>query len=125
MSDRATQRKGDIALTQAVAKFTTIGYDVSLPITESAPYDMIVDTGANLIRVQVKYTSRDEIDLRKIHSNAQGYVVKKSKEAEYDWLFVYHEDGSSYLIEECLSDRSTISTSKMIPMDSWQSGRMH
>ncbi|MCA1566752.1 MAG: hypothetical protein LC803_14125 [Acidobacteria bacterium] len=41
---RVTQRKGDIATTQASATFTRLGYDVSVPITESAKYDLIIDT---------------------------------------------------------------------------------
>ncbi len=75
---RKTQRKGGIAVAQAIASFTRAGYDVSLPLTESAPYDLIVDTGLDLKRVQVRYTSSHQVDLRRIHSNSQGYVVKRT-----------------------------------------------
>ena len=34
---RQTQRKGDIAVAQAIATFTRMGYDVAVPLTESAP----------------------------------------------------------------------------------------
>jgi len=54
---RITQRKGDIAVSQAIARFTKMGYDVALPLTESAHYDLIVDTGRVLKRVQVRYSS--------------------------------------------------------------------
>jgi hypothetical protein len=33
---RITQRKGDIATSRAVATFTAMGFDVSIPLTESA-----------------------------------------------------------------------------------------
>ena len=33
---RNKQRRGDIAFSQAIASFTRFGYDVSLPLTESA-----------------------------------------------------------------------------------------
>jgi PD-(D/E)XK endonuclease len=49
---RATQRKGDIAKARAVAMFTQMGCDVSIPLTESAFYDLIVDDGHRLYRVR-------------------------------------------------------------------------
>jgi hypothetical protein len=41
---RETQRKGDIAVSQAIATFTKMGFDVSIPFTESAAYDLVADT---------------------------------------------------------------------------------
>ena len=105
---RITQRKGDTAVAQAIASFTKIGYDVSLPLTESASYDLIVDTVEGLKRVQVKYTSTGEVDLRRIHSNSKGYVVKKSKENTYDWLYILEENGKEHLIKECLHGRRSV-----------------
>jgi hypothetical protein len=75
---RITQRKGDLATAKAIATFTQMGYDVLIPITESAPYDIVIDTSEGLKRVQVKYSSDRKVDLRNIHSNSNGYVVKKS-----------------------------------------------
>jgi len=102
---RETQHKGDTAVSQAIASFTKRGYDVSLPLTESASYDLIIDTKKGLKRVQVKYTSTHEIDLRRIHSNSQGYVVKKLEPNSYDWLYIYSSDGEEYLLKKCLSGR--------------------
>jgi hypothetical protein len=108
---RVTQRKGDIAVTQAIALFTGLGFDVSLPITESAAYDLVVDVGDTLHRVQVKFTSNGKVDLRRIHSNSSGYVVKLTKENAYDWLFVYHA-GQCYVILECLAGRRHVTMKK-------------
>mgnify|MGYP001610454294 CR=1 FL=1 len=105
---RTTQRKGDIAVAQAIAKFTAMGYDVALPITESAPYDLIVDIGTKLVRVQVRYCSVREVALRRIHSNSKGYVVKKTFVNAYDWLYIYKKSGEEYLIKQCLSNRNSI-----------------
>lgn len=103
---RITQRKGDIAVSQAIATFTRMGFDVSLPVTESAPYDLILDTGnEGLKRVQVRYTSLSEVDLRRIHSNSNGYVIKKPKENAYDWLYILKQDGTEYLLKSCLPGR--------------------
>ncbi|MFA5991581.1 MAG: group I intron-associated PD-(D/E)XK endonuclease [Candidatus Doudnabacteria bacterium] len=106
---RITQRKGDIAVTRAIATFTKMGFDVALPITESAAYDLILDTPEGLKRVQVRYTSIKEVDLRRIHSNSNGYVIKKPKENAYDWLFVLKNTGEEYLIKSCLFNRRSVS----------------
>ncbi|MBU1160140.1 hypothetical protein KKD04_03100 [Patescibacteria group bacterium] len=105
---RNTQRKGDTAVAQAIATFTKAGYDVLIPLTESAAYDLVVDNGKNLKRVQIRFTSTKEVDLRRIHSNSSGYVIKKTKDNSYDWLYILCSDGKEYLIKNCLWGRRSI-----------------
>jgi len=105
---RTTQRKGDIATARAVATFTEMGFDVALPLTESAAYDLIVDDGDRLIRVQCKFSAGRQVDLRRIHSNSTGYVVKRTSSGAYDWLYVLSGVGSEYLIKDCLSGRRAV-----------------
>lgn len=97
-----------MATAQCIATFTRKGFDVLLPLTESAAYDLALDTGESIVRVQVKYSSGNEVDLRNIHSNAKGYVVKKTKKNSYDWLYVLHKSGAEYLVKECLEGRRSI-----------------
>jgi hypothetical protein len=105
---RTTQRKGDIATARAVATFTEMGFDVALPLTESAAYDLVVDDGVNLQRVQCKFAGGAQVDLRRIHSNSNGYVVKRTPANAYDWLYVLSQDDSEYLIRECLAGRRAV-----------------
>ena len=105
---RTTQRKGDIACSRAIAKFTALGYDVSIPFTESAAYDLVVDANGELFRVQVRYCSTRQVPLRRVHSNSQGYVVKKTQDNAYDWLYIFKSTGEEYLIKRCLSNRNSI-----------------
>jgi hypothetical protein len=105
---RTTQRKGDIAVAQAISTFTKLGYDVALPITESAAYDLILDISDKLIRVQVRFSSTKDVELRRIHSNSQGYVIKKTRLDAYDWLYVLFADNREYLIKQCLDGRRSI-----------------
>jgi hypothetical protein len=106
---RTTQRKGDVGKAKAIHTFTSLGYDIALPLTESAAYDLIVDTGDGLFRVQVRYSSTGkEVGLRRIHSNSNGYVVKKTLARSYDWLYIVTGDGKEYLIKECLEGRNCI-----------------
>ena len=109
MFKRETQRKGDRAVAQAVATFTRQGYDVALPFTESAAYDLIVDLDGLLKRVQVKFSSGKKVDLRRIHSNSRGYVVKKVRTNAYDWLYVLDADGNEYLFDACFANRRAVS----------------
>jgi len=74
---RLTQQKGDLAVAKAIARFTMMGFDVAIPIIESAAYDLIIDTGEQLKRVQVRFCGVRQVSLRRIHSNSKGYVVKK------------------------------------------------
>jgi PD-(D/E)XK endonuclease len=105
---RTTQRKGDVATTRAIATFTAMGFDVSIPVTESAAYDLVVDDHAALRRVQCKFSSERHVDLRRIHSNSAGYVVKRIAENAYDWLYVLRPDGSEFLVKECLAGRRAV-----------------
>jgi hypothetical protein len=87
-----------------------MGYDVSIPLTESAAYDLVVDDGTRLVRVQCKYANdrRRQVDLRRIHSNSNGYVVKRAAAGSYDWLFVLDGANSEFLIKECLAERRSV-----------------
>lgn len=51
---RNTKRIGDISEAQVIAAFTKLGYHVLLPFGENHRYDLVVDDGDKLFRVQVK-----------------------------------------------------------------------
>ena len=90
-----------------------MGYDVSIPLTESAAYDLVVDDGEGLARVQCKFASdrRRQVDLRRIHSNSAGYVVKRTDEGAYDWLYVLNGGNGEYLIKQCFAGRRSVTLS--------------
>ena len=108
---RTTQRKGDCAVAQSIATFTKLGYDVLIPLTESAAYDIAVEKKGLIKRVQVRYSRKGAVDLRRIHSNSSGYVVKKTRENAYDWLYILTGNGNEYLIKKCLFGRRSIKPS--------------
>lgn len=105
---RTTQRKGDIATARAVATFTAMGYDVSIPLTESAAYDLVVDDGVRLARVQCKFSTNRDVDLRRVHSNSNGYVVKHARADSYDWLYVLDSQGAEFLLKQCFAGRRSV-----------------
>ena len=53
-----SKKQGDAGLGQAIAYFTMNGYDVALPLTDSADWDLIVEFEEGLKRVQVKTSSQ-------------------------------------------------------------------
>ena len=85
-----------------------MGYDVSIPLTESAAYDLVVDANPELFRVQCKFCSTRDVDLRRIHSNSTGYVEKRVLANAYDWLYVLRPNGDEYLIKECHTGRRAV-----------------
>lgn len=105
-------------MSQAIATFTKLGFDVSIPLTESAAYDLVIDSPEGLKRIQVRFTSNGEVDLRRIHSNSKGYVIKKTKIDAYDWLYVL-DRGTEYLIKECFSGRRSIKPKKNCRLEKW------
>jgi hypothetical protein len=111
MNSTNTNKKGDLAKAIATGTLTKLGYRVGFMLTESAPYDLLVDTITDGIkRVSVKYlgSKNGVLDLRNIHTNGKGWVIRKTKENDYDWLYVYKNNGSEYLYKECLVERTAI-----------------
>ena len=51
---RDTKRIGDISEVKVIAAFSERGFQVLLPFGENHRYDLVVDDGENLLRVQVK-----------------------------------------------------------------------
>lgn len=110
---RENQKKGDIAKSKAIYYFTQCGYDVGILITESAPYDLLVDIGKTIKRVQVKYVTNSQVDLRRIHSNASGYVVNYYGDNDFDWMYIYSPKYGEYLIKDVnFKDRRAINLKK-------------
>ena len=107
-----TQIKGDKAVAAIIYKLTKAGYTISLPITESAEYDLVIEKEGKIERVQVKYSKREDIDLRKIHSNSKGYVIKKYSKNAFDVLAVVKPTEECYLIRRSIEGRSYIRPKK-------------
>jgi hypothetical protein len=43
------------------------------------------------------------------HINSQGYVVKRTRDDAYDWLFVLDGAGGQYLMKTCYAERRSVS----------------
>lgn len=69
-------KQGNVGL----AYYSKLGYTISIPLTDSQDYDIIVDTGNTLLKVQVKTTTcrRDsgnyQLNLKVSGGNRSGKV---------------------------------------------------
>lgn len=100
-----SKKQGDIGMCYAMAYYSKMGYTVSVPITDSQDYDLIVETSNKEIkRVQIKTTySKSEygiymVNLRTNGGNKSGNSSKKMDKEYIDWLFVLADNGDTYNI---------------------------
>ena len=89
--------KGNIGIGRAISYYTSIGWTVSLPITDSQSYDLIVDNNEVLYRVQVKYTTQKSksgkyvVGIRSV-SGSSRKVYKTVTKENADILFIVTDE---------------------------------
>ena len=99
-----TKKQGDWGLGQAIAYFTSIGWTVALPLTDSQDYDIIVDNGNQLLRVQVKTTTFKQrgvnyfVSLTTKGGNQSFNTIKSFDHNTVDYIFVITGDNDRYFI---------------------------
>ena len=97
------KERGNAGLSMAIAYFGTNGYTVSIPLNDTQDYDLIVDNGKKLLKVQVKCTcqhGKEEgfvVSLRSM-GGTSGTVYKRVPDTNIDYMFVLCGDMSMYLI---------------------------
>jgi hypothetical protein len=98
------RRQGEIGLGAAIAWFTGNGYLVSVPLCDNQPYDLVVDRGGRLLKVQVKTTTarsprrRHVVDLRTNGGNQSRHTSKPFDPGTCDLLFVLTDSNELYLV---------------------------
>lgn len=96
-----SKKQGDIGMCYAIAYYSKLGYTVSIPVTDSQDYDIVVDTGNNLLKVQVKTTSCKsphgiyQVALRTCGGTGK---YKLFTDNSSNLLFVLTENGECYSI---------------------------
>ena len=94
-----SKKQGDAGLGQAIAYFTLQGYNVALPLTDSADWDLIVEIDDSLKRVQVKTSSqlkKSNTEIMIFNCSVKGgnrsfnKPAKTIQEQHWDYIFLYH-----------------------------------
>ena len=112
---RNSRKQGDAGLGAAIGWYTAHGYTVCVPLTDSQDYDLVVDRGDGLQRVQAKtswYQPRGRyiVSLRTMGGNQSwSGVVKKFDADRVEALFVLTASGDKYVIPSAvLRGKSTV-----------------
>jgi len=87
----------------AIAYFSRIGARVGIPLTDSQPYDLMIDEGEQVTRVQVRTTTSKQgrsyvVSLTTVGGNKTQLITKTFDPTAYEWLFVVCGDATVYLI---------------------------
>ena len=92
-----SKKQGDAGLGQAIAYFTMLGYDIALPLTDSADWDLIVEMDDGLKRVQVKTSSQiTDTNVMKFNCDVKGgnqsfnKPSKKIQDQQWELIFLHH-----------------------------------
>lgn len=91
-----TNMKGDIAELAVAKRFLELGYWVSIPFGDDAPYDLVVDMDGEFKKVQVKHLKpyRDNLRFKMFSDTGRPY-----KET-VDLIVGYNsEDGNCYQVD--------------------------
>jgi hypothetical protein len=87
------KKQGAIGIARAIAYYTELGCGVFLPVSDFSRYDLIVDTGARLERVEVKTSSQTnrEFTLRTMGGNQSwNGVAKHLSPVDFDKVCLVH-----------------------------------
>jgi hypothetical protein len=110
-----TKQQGDIGVAMAIAYYTSQGHVVSVPLTDNARYDLLVEIDEEFVRVQCKCTGYSSpygsfiVSLRTNGGNRSGQTVKKISKDECDQLFVHVLAGDNYIFfPDEFDDKSTL-----------------
>lgn len=97
--------KGNLAVASAITHFITMGYTVSIPLADTAKYDLVVERNGNLEAVQCKYAGFERspgiysVPLYVSGGNrSAGNRRIKYQSKDFDSLFVLCASGRKYLI---------------------------
>jgi hypothetical protein len=88
-----------------MAYYSKLGYTISIPLTDSQDYDLIVDTGMDLFKVQVKTSNQYSecgipiVAIKTSGGNRSGQgKIKTFDQNSSDLLFILLNNGDCYSI---------------------------
>lgn len=90
------KQKGNSGLAAAIGYYGLQGYTISIPLNDTQDYDLIVDNGQKLLKVQVKATGQrtpqgySTVSLKSC-GGTKGTTYKTIVETDIDLLFIFTE----------------------------------
>lgn len=112
----SSKKKGDIGMGVAIGYYTSMKYNVSIPLTDSQDYDLVVEIDKELKKVQVKYTSYQKngnyVAYFAVRGGTKGKITKQAEDVDFDILFVTNDVGGRWSIPREFCGRGVILNSK-------------
>lgn len=91
-----TKLKADIAEYATIKKLLELGFCVLKPVGDRMPYDLAVDRGDRLIRLQVKSAWKQKdmyvVDTRRTKTNRKRMLRSRYVSTDFDFAIFYIED---------------------------------
>ena len=86
--------KGRVGLSMAIAYYGSLGCTVSIPLNDTQDYDLVIDDGTKLKKVQVKctgYVTKHGVYSVSMKScgGTRGKMYKTVQDTDIDTLFVF------------------------------------
>lgn len=115
---KTTTDQGNIGLSRAIYEFQKMGYTISLPMTENQKYDLVIDNGQGLKRVQVKTTQYKSkygtftVNIKTCGGNRSGHKLHYFDNKSCELLFVLTGEDDVYIIPTSeITAKSTLAMS--------------
>lgn len=97
-------QQGNVGEARAIYELTLRGYGVSRTLFDSDKYDLVVDDGTKLQKVQVKTTRFKNprgvyvVGIKTTGGNTRHNTIRPRQSGDYDLLFVLADNGECWLI---------------------------
>lgn len=120
--------KGNLAVASAIVHFITVGYTVSIPLADTAKYDLVIESNGNFQSVQCKYAGFERsagiysVPLYVAGGNrSAGNRRIKYQIKDFDFLFVLCASGRKYLIPfQEVAGRTVINVGRKSKWSKWE-----
>lgn len=95
------KERANLGLGKALSYFLENGYNVSVPITDTQRYDLVVEQDNIVYRVECKTTDYQSeygipiVSVKTCGGNRSGQTIKKISKNEADLLFAYDINSNS------------------------------
>lgn len=98
MEGFSSKQKGDVAEYRVVSELLVRGFPVLKPLGDRMPYDLAVDRGGRIFRIQVKlawYDAKNDayhIKINRSQTNRKVYKYTRYTPADFDFLIAWLAD---------------------------------
>lgn len=99
-----TKLKGDIAEQAVILQALKNAWGVLRPIGDRLPYDLVLDVGQRMMKIQVKSAWFDEkrqnyvVDNRRTKTNRREMVREKYEQSDFDFAIIYLQEIAVFYI---------------------------